>query len=36
MAWWNPFAWSEKAVDNVLDKDSGLLVKAVYGRKLRA
>ena len=28
MAWYNPFSWSDKVVDNVLDKDTGLLVKA--------
>ena len=25
MAWYNPFSWSDKVVDNVLDKDDGLL-----------
>jgi F0F1-type ATP synthase membrane subunit a len=27
MAWYNPFSWSDKAVDNVLDKDKGLLAQ---------
>ena len=27
MAWYNPFSWSDKVVDNVLDKDAGILVK---------
>ena len=27
MAWYNPFTWSDKVVDNVLDKDEGILVK---------
>ncbi len=29
MAWYNPFSWgaSEKAVDNILDKDTGLLTQ---------
>jgi len=27
MSWYNPFTWSDKIVDNVLDKDSGILVK---------
>jgi len=25
MAWFNPLSWGEKVVDNVLDKDNGLL-----------
>lgn len=25
MAWYNPLSWSDKVVDNVLDKDDGLL-----------
>ena len=25
MSWYNPFSWSDKAVDNVLDKKDGLL-----------
>ncbi len=25
MVWYNPFTWGDKAVDNVLDKDNGLL-----------
>ena len=25
MSWYNPMSWSDKAVDNVLDKDDGLL-----------
>ena len=25
MSWYNPFSWSDKIVDNVLDKDDGLL-----------
>jgi hypothetical protein len=25
MAWYNPLSWSDKAIDNVLDKDDGLL-----------
>ncbi len=28
MSWYNPFSWSDKVVDNVLDKDKGLLVQA--------
>lgn len=28
MSWYNPFSWSDKAVDNILDKDDGLLAKA--------
>ena len=27
MSWWNPVSWSDKIVDNVLDKDTGILVK---------
>lgn len=27
MAWYNPFSWGEKAVDNILDKDKGLLAQ---------
>ncbi len=27
MAWYNPFSWGEKAVDNVLDKNDGLLAQ---------
>lgn len=27
MTWYNPFSWGEKAVDNILDKDSGLLTQ---------
>ena len=27
MAWYNPFSWGEKAQDNVLDKDNGLLAQ---------
>jgi hypothetical protein len=30
MAWYNPLSWSDKLVDNVLDKDNGLL-KGVGG-----
>ena len=30
MAWYNPLSWSDKVVDNVLDKDDGLL-KGVGG-----
>ena len=25
MAWYNPLSWSDKVIDNVLDKDDGLL-----------
>ena len=25
MSWYNPFSWGEKAQDNILDKDNGLL-----------
>ena len=28
MAWYNPFSWGEKATDNLLDKDSGLIAQA--------
>lgn len=27
MAWYNPLTWSDKATDNVLDKDNGLLTQ---------
>lgn len=27
MAWYNPLNWGEKAADNILDKDKGLLVR---------
>ncbi len=27
MNWYNPFSWGEKVVDNVLDKEKGLLVR---------
>ena len=27
MAWYNPFSWGEKTVDNVMDKDTGLLTQ---------
>ena len=27
MAWYNPLTWSDKAIDNVLDKDNGLLTQ---------
>ena len=27
MAWYNPFTWSAKSQDNVLDKDNGLLAQ---------
>lgn len=27
MSWYNPFSWSDKVIDNVLDKDEGILVK---------
>lgn len=27
MAWYNPFTWGDKVVDNVLDKDDGLLTQ---------
>jgi len=27
MAWYNPFSWGEKAADNILDKDTGLLAQ---------
>ena len=27
MAWYNPFSWGDKVVDNVLDKKDGLLVR---------
>ena len=27
MSIWNPFSWGEKAVDNILDKDKGLLTQ---------
>jgi len=27
MAWYNPFTWSTKNIDNVLDKDNGLLTQ---------
>ncbi len=30
MAWYNPLSWSDKVIDNVLDKDDGLL-KGVGG-----
>jgi hypothetical protein len=30
MAWYNPLSWSDKVIDNVLDKDNGLL-KGVGG-----
>ena len=29
MAWWNPLSWTDKLVDNVLDKNDGIVVKAV-------
>lgn len=28
MAWYNPLTWSDKIIDNVLDKDDGLLKSA--------
>ena len=28
MAWYNPFTWSEKTTDNILDKDNGLVAQA--------
>ena len=28
MAWYNPLSWSDKIIDNVLDKDNGLLKSA--------
>ena len=28
MAWYNPLSWSDKVIDNVLDKDNGLLKSA--------
>lgn len=28
MEWYNPFSWSDKLVDNVFDKNDGLLSKA--------
>lgn len=37
MSWYNPFSWGEKAVDNILDKDSGLITQVgnwVGGMKL--
>jgi hypothetical protein len=27
MAWYNPLSWSDKVIDNVLDKKEGILVK---------
>lgn len=27
MSWWNPLSWGEKAQDNILDKDNGLLTQ---------
>ena len=30
MAWYNPLSWSDKVIDNILDKDDGLL-KGVGG-----
>ena len=27
MAWYNPFSWGDKVIDNVLDKEDGLLVR---------
>ena len=27
MSWYNPFTWSDKAADNVLDKNDGLLAQ---------
>ena len=27
MKWYNPFTWSTKSIDNVLDKDNGLLTQ---------
>ena len=27
MSWYNPFSWSDKVIDNVLDKNEGILVK---------
>jgi len=27
MAWYNPLSWGEKTVDNVMDKDNGLLTQ---------
>ncbi len=27
MSWYNPFSWSEKVADNVLDKDNGLIAQ---------
>lgn len=27
MSWYNPLSWSDKVVDNVLDKDTGLLAQ---------
>ena len=27
MAWYNPFTWSDKVADNVLDKDNGLIAQ---------
>ena len=27
MAWYNPFSWGEKTVDNIMDKDKGLLTQ---------
>lgn len=26
MSWYNQFSWGEKATNNILDKDNGLLV----------
>lgn len=28
MSWYNPLSWTDKVVDNVLDKDNGLLSQA--------
>ena len=39
MSWYNPLSWGEKAVDNILDKDNGLLTQVgswVGGLKLTA
>ncbi len=27
MSWYNPFSWGEKATDDILDKDNGLLAQ---------
>mgnify|MGYP003151288151 CR=1 FL=1 len=27
MTWWNPLTWTDKLVDNVLDKNDGIVVK---------